>query len=96
MKDAQRTTPLHWLCASPTLQLKPLKSLLAVLTLDSRTAEDAYHRTPLHVLCASQLVSGAMLMSMLSGQPETGNDPRKPSKERSTLHVDGAVSTEES
>ena len=88
VKDAQRTTPLHWLCASPTLQLKPLKSLLEVLTLDSRVAEDAYHRTPLHVLCASQLVTGAMLMSMLSGQPETGADPKIPSKERSALHVD--------
>ena len=69
VRDAQRTTPLHFLCASRTLALGPLKSLLAVLTTESRLAEDAYHRVPLHVLCDNSQVSGEMLAAMMSGVP---------------------------
>ena len=88
VQDSQRTTPLHWLCASSTVALRSLKSLLEVLTLESRLAEDAYRRTPLHVLCANRLVTGAMLQAMLSGLAEPGQSAKRPSKETSVLHLD--------
>lgn len=88
VRDAQRTTPLHWLCASETVSLGELKSLLAVLTLDSRLAEDSYRRTPLHVLCANRLVTGAMLQAMLYGLSQSAVSTQMPSKEMLTSHLD--------
>eukprot|EP01043_Picozoa_sp_COSAG02_P013041 COSAG02_NODE_515_length_20817_cov_61.106960_5_plen_1991_part_00 len=88
VRDAQRTTPLHWLCASETVSLGSLNSLLTVLTLESRLAEDAYRRIPLHVLCANRLVTGTLLETILRGQPANGDNPKEPSRQMATSHVD--------
>ena len=84
VRDAQRTTPLHWLCASETIALRPLKSLLAVLTWESRLAEDAYRRVPLHVLCANHFVTGDLLEIMLYDQRVSAHTPN----ETATSHMD--------
>ena len=88
VRDAQRTTPLHWLCASETITPRPLKSLLAALTWESRLAEDAYRRVPLHVLCANRLVTGELLEIMLHDQPVRGHTPNELSEHTATSRVD--------
>jgi ankyrin repeat protein len=57
---AQRTSPLHWLCAAADITSASLAQLLGAAqragagALESQlTATDAYQRLPLHVLCAN-------------------------------------------